>query len=86
MKTLARHLPHYLTLFGILFVAFTGLVIFSYDKHFQLSIIVALASAYVSWGVVHHILHKDFRFEILLEYIAVAILGLTIMFSLVIRS
>jgi hypothetical protein len=86
MKSFVKHLPHYLSLFGILFAAFAGLVLFSYDKNFQLSIAVAAASAYVAWGVVHHILHKDFHFEILLEYLAVAILGLTIIFSLIIRS
>lgn len=86
MSSFVKHLPHYLTLFGILFAGFTGLVLFSYDKNFQLSIAVAAASAYVAWGIVHHILHKDFHFEIVLEYLAVAILGLTIIFSLIIRA
>jgi hypothetical protein len=86
MKTFVKHLPHYLSLFGILFVSFTGLILFSYDKNFQLSIAVAAAASYVAWGVVHHILHKDFHLEILLEYLAVAILGLTVIFSLIIRS
>ncbi len=86
MKSFVKHLPHYLSLLGILFVSFAGLILFSYDKNFQLSIAVSAASAYVSWGVVHHILHKDFHFEIFLEYLAVAILGLTVIFSLIIRS
>jgi hypothetical protein len=86
MKSFVKHLPHFLSLFGILFAGFAGLILFSYDKNFQLSIAVAAASAYVAWGVVHHILHKDFHFEIFLEYLAVAILGLTIIFSLIIRS
>jgi hypothetical protein len=86
MKTFAKHLPHYLSLFGILFAAFAGLILFSYDKYFQLSIAVATAAAYVAWGIVHHILHKDFHFEIFLEYLAVAIVGLTIILSLIIRS
>jgi hypothetical protein len=86
MRSFARHLPHYLSLFGILIAGFAGLILFSYDKHFQLSIAVALAAGYVAWGIVHHILHKDYTFEVFLEYLAVAILGLTIMFSLIIRS
>jgi hypothetical protein len=86
MKAFVKHLPHYLSLFGILFVGFAGLVLFSYDKNFQLSIAVALASGYLAWGVVHHLLHKDFHFEVFLEYLAVAILGLTVIFSLIIRS
>jgi len=86
MKEFTKHLPHYLSLFGILFAGFAGLILFSYDKNFQLSVAVAAAAAYVAWGVTHHVLHKDFHFEVFLEYLAVAILGLTIIFSLVIRS
>ena len=86
MKSHFKHLSHYLTLIGILFVGFFGLIVFSYDKYFQLSVAVATGAAYVSWGVVHHLLHKDFYFEVFLEYLAVAILGLTIIFTLVIRS
>lgn len=81
-----KHISHSLTLVGILFAAFFGLVMFSYDKYFQLSISVAAAVSYVVWGVVHHILEKDFQIEIFLEYLAVAILGLTVIFTLVIRS
>jgi hypothetical protein len=86
MKSHIKHLPHFLSLIGILLASFAGLILFSYDKYFQLSVAVAAAAAYVSWGVVHHILHKDFQVEILLEYLAVAILGLTIIFSLVVRT
>jgi len=86
MNDFTKHLSHYLTLIGILFAGFAGLVLFSYDKNFQLSVAVASATAYVAWGVVHHILHKNFQFEIFLEYLAVAVLGLTIIFTLVIRS
>ena len=86
MKQFVKHLPHFLTLIGILFAAFVGLVLFPYAPKFQISVAVAAAAAYVAWGVVHHIIHKDFHFEIFLEYLAVAILGLTILFSLVIRS
>lgn len=86
MLDFTKHLSHYLALIGILFAGFTGLILFSYDKNFQLSIAVATAAGYVAWGTVHHILHKDFQFEILLEYLAVAVIGLTIIFTLVIRS
>lgn len=86
MKTFVKHLPHYFSLIGILLAGFGGLVLFSYDKYFQLSVAIAVAVAYVSWGIVHHILHKDFHLEVFLEYLAVSILGLTIILSLVIRS
>ncbi len=86
MKRFAKHLPHFLSLIGILFAGFAGLVLFSYDKYFQLSIAVATAAGYLAWGIIHHILHKDFNFKVFLEYLAVSALGLVIMFSLVIRT
>lgn len=86
MGSFTKHLSHYLTLIGILFAGFTGLILFSYDGYFQLSVAVATSVSYVVWGITHHILHKDFYFEVFLEYLAVAILGLTIIFTLVIRS
>lgn len=85
MKRFARDLPHYLSLFGILFAGFAGLILFSYDKGFQMSVAVATAAAYVSWGVVHHHIHRDLYWEVAAEYIAFAILGLVIIFSLIIR-
>lgn len=86
MRSIARHLPHYMALFGLLLAGFAGFIIFSYDKSFQTAVAVATAVGYVLWGVVHHFLHKDLHIETVVEYIAVASLGLIILFSLVIRS
>lgn len=80
-----KHLPHYMALFGILLAGFAGLILFSYDKSFQIAVSIATAVAYVGWGVVHHLLHKDLHIETFIEYVAIAILGLVILFSLVIR-
>lgn len=86
MRSFAKHLPHYLTLIGILFAGFCGLILFSYDKYFQLSVAMAVSVSYVSWGIVHHILHKDLSLEVFLEYVAVAAVGFIVIFSLIIRS
>lgn len=85
MKQFARHLPHYMALIGILSAGFIGLVIFSYDKNFQAGIALAVGISYVVWGVTHHYLHKDLHFEVLIEYLAVAALGITLLFSLILR-
>lgn len=86
MKQFARDLPHYMLLIGILFAGFAGLVLFSYDKNFQMAVAIALSASYVAWGVVHHSIHKDLHFEVVLEYLAMAVLGLAIIFSLIIRT
>ncbi len=86
MRSIAKDLPHYMLLIGILFAGFAGLVLFSYDKNFQAAVAIATASSYVVWGIIHHMFHRDLHFEVFLEYLAIAILGLAIIFSLIIRS
>lgn len=86
MRDLTRHLSHYMALFGILLAGFAGLILFSYDKNFQIAVAAALSASYVAWGVTHHYLHRDLHIETFLEYLAVAILGFVIIFSLVLRT
>jgi len=75
-----------MALFGILLAGFAGLILFSYDKNFQIAVAAALSASYVAWGVTHHYLHRDLHIETFLEYLAVAILGFVIIFSLVLRT
>lgn len=86
MKSFTKHLPHYLVLFGILLAGFAGLILFSYDKNFQTSIAAATAAGYVTWGITHHLLHRDFHWEVLVEYASIAMLGFVIIFSMIIRT
>jgi predicted PurR-regulated permease PerM len=86
MKSFTHHLAHYMLLFGILLAGFAGLVLFSYDKNFQVAVAIALTLSYVTWGLVHHYLHKDLYFETFVEYLAVALLGFVIIFSIIVRS
>ena len=85
MKSFAKDLPHYMLLGGILLAGFAGLILFSYDRNFQVAVAIATAVSYVSWGLIHHHIHKDLYFEVFLEYSAVALLGLVILFSLILR-
>lgn len=86
MKNIAKHLPHYLSLIGIFVAGFIGFWYFGYDRLFQSAVAVAVAVAYVTWGIVHHAIHKDLYLSVVIEYLVVAILGLVLVFSLVIRS
>ncbi len=85
IKIFAKHLPHYLLLFGILISGFAGLILFSYDKNFQILVATATAAAYVVWGIIHHYLHRDLHLEVVVEYVVISILGLVVLFSLILR-
>jgi len=83
---MTKHLPHYISLIGILGAGVTGFIIFSHDRQFQGAVSIALASGYVAWGVIHHYLHKDLYVSVVIEYLVIATLGLVIIFSLIFRA
>ena len=76
--------PHYITLLGIFGAAIAGFVMFSWDKTFQISLVVALSSAYAAWGIVHHWLHDDLYPEVMVEYASIAILGSVLALTLLV--
>lgn len=63
-----------------------GMLLFSTDRKFQEVLIIATSAGYVTWGIMHHIAHKDLTFSIIAEYFAVAVLGLVIVFSILFRT
>lgn len=83
MKELSRHFVHYASLVGLLAVAFVGFVLFDFDRVFQSAIAISLGVAFVMWGLVHHHIHDDLHPKIILEYIAVAALGVTVLLSVI---
>ncbi len=85
-KKITHHLSHYLPLIGILVASLLGFYFFPYDKGFQMATSVAAASGYVSWGLVHHYLHRDLHVSVVLEYLSVATLGVVILFFTLFRA
>jgi hypothetical protein len=79
------HLVHYTPLVGILFAALLGFIFVSYDQSFRGAVIIAASVSYVSWGVIHHYIHKDLHLSVILEYISIAILGAIVGLSVVFR-
>lgn len=86
MESLKKHLPHYISLFAIFGAGLIGFYLFSYDRGFQMAVAISLGLSYVSWGVIHHTIHKDICLQIILEYVAIAILGVIAVFSLIFRA
>jgi len=86
MKSFIKDIPHYLSLIGVLLAGGAGFIIFSYDRAFQMAIAFGVAGAYLAWGIVHHLIHRDFDVTVFAEYLAIATLGLIIVFSLLLRA
>ena len=81
-----KHFSHCFSLIAIFIVGILGFYLFSYDKIFQIGVAVVLAVTYVLWGIIHHTIHKDIYFSVILEYIAVAVLGLIMVISLIFKG
>lgn len=86
MKNFIKHVPYYTPLIGIFFAGALGFALFSYDRIFQVAISIAIALSYVIWGIIHHLVEKDLYWEVVVEYLVVASLGLVILFSLIFRA
>lgn len=86
MKKLSRDIQHYTPLLGILAAGIIGFALFSYDRMFQTGIVLASAAAYVTWGLIHHFIHKDLHISIIVEYITIATLGVIIVMSVLFRT
>ena len=51
------------------------IVQFGANKQAQMTTVVGLGVLYACWGTIHHYLHHNLRARIVLEYVAVASLG-----------
>ncbi|PIV00372.1 hypothetical protein COS54_03180 [Candidatus Shapirobacteria bacterium CG03_land_8_20_14_0_80_39_12] len=84
-ENIKKHLVHYLVLLFLLVSG--GLSFFYFQRFSQAQIVSAFltASFYVLWGVIHHYLEGDLHLRVVVEYMAVAILGFLVLFTLVNR-
>lgn len=81
-----KHISHYIPLIGMMIVSFVGFFISSFDRSFQISIVIASGVGYVSWGITHHYIHKSLHPEIIIEYLAIAIFGVVSVLLLLFRA
>jgi hypothetical protein len=75
MMNLLRKTPYYLPLLGVFGLGLLAFLTFPADKFFLSAIIISMSAAYVSWGALYHIIHKDFSVVVLIEYVSIAILA-----------
>lgn len=74
---------HSITLASILGSGFSLFLYFQYNKEAQAFVILITAIAYVLWGILHHKLTHYLTYEIVFEYILVAMMGSLVVLSLI---
>lgn len=85
MAEIKEHTNHYLVLLFIL--VFGALAFFYFQRMPQVQILSVFITAvfYVVWGVAHHYLEGDLHFRVIIEYVAIALLGFLILLTLIKR-
>ena len=73
-----KHLVYYISLILILFLGFGLASFFPYQKNLEMLFVMLTVFFYVLWGVIHHIVHHSFSIRIMLEYIAIGVLGISL--------
>lgn len=86
MKKIGRDIQHYTPLFAIILLGFLGFYLFPYDRSFQTAVVLATAAGYVSWGLIHHYIHQDLHTSVILEYVAIGIVGVIVVLSLLVNA
>lgn len=81
-----ENLKHYLSLATLLAIGFAAFWVFNYNRLAQVGVTIALGAAYVLWGLVHHRIKKDFHFQVMIEYIAVAVVACTLVVFMLLRA
>jgi len=80
-----EHFGHYLALMVILAFGVGALVFFQRVPQIQVISLFLTAAFYVLWGIIHHYLEGDLHIRIVLEYIAISLLGFLILWSIINR-
>ena len=71
-----HHTSYYFIELGLLIFGFALLFIFASNLILQLIIMVGMLVVYTGMGVLHHKIHHDLSFKIVIEYILVSALVL----------
>ncbi|MDE2589175.1 MAG: hypothetical protein KGL95_05875 [Patescibacteria group bacterium] len=74
------HITYYISLVLLLIAGFGGALFATGQKPLQMGLIVLAAVFYCIWGIMHHVIHHSFSVKIMLEYIAIATLGISLVF------
>jgi len=73
---MSKHLFYYLTMIAVLIIGLLLVTNYQQQKQMQMMTVVVLGVVYAGWGIIHHKIHHSLRPRIVLEYVAVAALGI----------
>ncbi len=81
-----HNLIHYSILVLMMNLIVGAFLFFSFDRVYQMIIVLMAGLSYVLWGIIHHHLNDDLHLKVIVEYVLVALLAELIIFSLILRA
>ena len=81
-KGLKDHMYYYLSLAIVILLG--GFLVFVSSPYIQLQILFTIITAviYITWGIIHHLLHHDLHTKIVVEYLLIGGLVVAVAFFL----
>ena len=73
-----KHLAYYISLLIFLVLGIVLMISVSPDRFMQMIILIALSVLYAVIGIIHHLINHDLVFKIMIEYVLIAMLGISI--------
>lgn len=74
MKNHSSHTIYYLLEASILGFGFLILLLLNLSFFIQIGMLLGILALYISMGLIHHRLHHDMHFKIVLEYFLISVL------------
>lgn len=81
-----QNLTHYTVLVLMMNLIIGAFLFFSFDRSYQLIVVLLGGFSYLLWGIIHHHLNDDLHLKVIAEYALVALLAELIIFSLILRA
>ena len=85
LSNIKEHWPHYVALILILTFGSISFWFFRHTPQAQIFSAFLTACFYIAWGIVHHYLEGDLHLRVIIEYVAVALLGFLVLWGTINR-
>lgn len=73
-----KHFGYYLSLIAIVGIGVYFIWTYTYSREAKVRSALIVALFYIFWGILHHALHHDLHWKIVVEYVLMGMLGLSI--------
>ena len=75
-----NHVFYYLSLFIVLSLAALLVFLTPGEQKIHMGVTIFAAGFYVLWAILHHLLHHDLHTKVVIEYVLIAMVGISLVY------